>query len=174
MAKDAKKPAGKPASKKTIPLAGEKGAANRPTVGSMLKAGLALFLVGFSVYGYLRIRDYVAADMTSHAVPPKVVIKQRPMWMSDALANKILRVAAPDVAHSAFDHQLLVNTASLLRNHPDSAPWVKNVISVRRVYGEKPGDTLEIDCEFRGPVVLVRWDAYYWLIDGDVVLLPEL
>jgi hypothetical protein len=93
--------------------------------------------------------------------------------MSDALAAKILRVAAPDVATSAFDHAMLVNTVSLLRNHPDTAPWVKTVRSVRRAYDNGPGDTIEIDCEFRAPVALVRWELYFWLIDGDGVLLPE-
>src|SRR6266481_5352443 len=115
------------------------------------------------------VRSFLKAvfNLTFARNPPTVVIKERPSWMSDALASKILHVAAPDVAHSAFDHQLLVNTAAILRDHPDTAPWIRKVKSVRRAYENAPGDTLEIDCDFRAPVALVKWELYYWLIDGD-------
>jgi hypothetical protein len=142
-------------------------------VRAFLKAVFFLAFVGSCVYGYLRTRDHVATNVAFRTTPPRVVLKDRPGWMSDALANKIVRVAAPDVAHSAFDHTLLVNTASLLRNHPDTAPWVRAVKSVRRAYDTGPGDLIEVDCEFRAPVALVRWELYFWLIDGDGVLLPE-
>src|SRR3954468_13186857 len=147
--------------------------ADRHPIRSFLKAVVTLAFVGGCVFGYLRTRDAVAGTITFRPVPPRVVLKERPAWMSDSLANKILRVAAPDVAHACFDHNLLVNTASLLRNHPDSAPWVRTVRSVRRAYENSPGDLIEIDCDFRAPVALVRWELYYWLVDGDGVLLPE-
>jgi hypothetical protein len=115
----------------------------------------------------------VAGTITFRPVPPRVALKERPAWMTDSLANKILRVAAPDVATSAFDHGQLVTIASLLKNHPDSAPWVREVKSVRRAYDTAPGDLIEIDCDFRAPVALVKWELYYWLVDGDGVLLPE-
>jgi hypothetical protein len=142
-------------------------------IRAFLKAVFTLAFVGFCVYAWLRTRDHVVRDLTFARNPPRVVLHERPSWMSDALMNKIIRVAAPDVAHSAFDHQLLVNTASLLQNHPDTAPWVRTVRSVRRVYDNAPGDTLEIDCDFRSPVALVKWELYYWLVDGDGILLPE-
>jgi len=41
------------------------------------------------------------------------------------------------------------------------------------VYGQRPGDTLEVDCEFRAPIALVQWGQYYWLVDGDGMKLPE-
>lgn len=146
---------------------------DRHPIQSFFKAMILLAFIGASVYGYLRARDHVVKDVTFSQNPPKVILKDRPSWMSDALANKIVRVAAPDVSYSAFDHQLLVNTAMLLRTHPDSAPWIKNVRSVTREYSKTPGDTLEIDCDFRAPVALVKWETFYWLIDGDGILLPE-
>jgi hypothetical protein len=146
---------------------------DRHPIQSFFKALILLLFIGASVYGYLRARDHVVKDVTFSQNPPKVILKDRPSWMSDALANKIVRVAAPDVSYSAFDHQLLVNTAMLLRTHPDSAPWIKNVRSVTREYSKSPGDTLEIDCDFRAPVALVKWETFYWLIDGDGILLPE-
>src|SRR3954469_12864173 len=139
MPKEAKK---KPAdAKKPPPSSGESGPDRHP-IRSFLKATVLLVFIGASVYGYLRARDHVVKNLTFSQNPPKVVLKDRPNWMSDALANKIMRVAAPDVAYSAFDHQLLVNTAMLLRTHPDSAPWIKNVRSVTREYSKTPGDTL--------------------------------
>jgi hypothetical protein len=170
MPKEAKK---KPSAESKKAPKGGAAQAERHPIRSFLKAALLLTFVGACVFGYLRARDHVVRNVTFRPTPPRVVLKDRPGWMSDALANKIVRVAAPDVAHSAFDHQLLVNTASLLRNHPDTAPWVKDVRSVRRAYESGPGDTIEIDCDFRAPVALVRWELYFWLIDGDGVLLPE-
>ena len=41
------------------------------------------------------------------------------------------------------------------------------------VHGAKPGDTLEIDCNYRAPIALVKWGNFYWLVDGDGVKLPE-
>jgi hypothetical protein len=170
MPKEAKK---KPVETKKPSKPQPKPEADHHPVRSFLKAVFTLTFVGACAYGYLRTRDHVVGDLTFARNPPNVVIKERPSWMSDALASKILHVAAPDVAHSAFDHQLLVNTAAILRDHPDTAPWIRKVKSVRRAYENAPGDTLEIDCDFRAPVALVKWELYYWLIDGDGILLPE-
>jgi hypothetical protein len=146
---------------------------DRHPIRNFLKAVVMLAFIGGCVFGYLRARDAVSGTITFRPVPPRVALKERPAWMTDSLANKILRVAAPDVATSAFDHNQLVNIASLLKNHPDSAPWVREVKSVRRAYDTAPGDLIEIDCDFRAPVALVKWELYYWLVDGDGVLLPE-
>ena len=45
--------------------------------------------------------------------------------------------------------------------------------SVRRAYSQKPGDTIEIDCDYRVPLALVHWKEYYWLVDSEGVKLPE-
>jgi hypothetical protein len=52
-------------------------------------------------------------------------------------------------------------------------PWIKQVKQVRRAFDKKPGDTIEIDCEYRAPIALVHWRDYFWLVDGDAVKLPE-
>lgn len=166
MAKDAKK-------KSPDPKKEPKAPSDRHPIRSFLKAAATLTFVGLCVFAYLRTRDHVDKSVTFRRDPPRVVLKDQPAWMSDARARRIMAVAKPDVSHSAFDHNLLVNTASLLRNHPDTAPWVREVRSVRRVFGQGPGDVLEIDCDFRSPIALVKWENYYWLIDADGVLLPE-
>jgi hypothetical protein len=47
------------------------------------------------------------------------------------------------------------------------------VNEIRRAYGKRPGDTIEIDCEYRVPLALVHWKDYYWLVDSEGVKLPE-
>lgn len=142
-------------------------------VRSTLKGAAILAIVALCAWGYLRTRNHVEKQVAFQREAPTPRLKHRPAWMSDGVARRILAVAQPDVARSAFDHQLLVNTASLLATHPDTAPWIRRVNAVRRAYEKSPGDILEIDCDFRAPVALVRWADYYWLIDGDGILLPE-
>jgi hypothetical protein len=68
-----------------------------------------------------------------------------------------------------FDHKLLVDTTEMLERNP----WVKTVRSVRRAYTHKPGDTLEVDCDYRAPVALVKSGPFYWLVDESGVRLSE-
>jgi hypothetical protein len=134
-----------------------------------IHASAAVMLIGACAVGLHFDRRYVERKLAFPASPPKVVIKNRPVWMSDFVAEQIARTAQPWGTHSAFDHQLLVDTVALLKSNA----WVRDVHQVRRVYGEKPGDTLELDCDFRAPIALVRWGEYYWLVDGQGVKLPE-
>jgi hypothetical protein len=90
--------------------------------------------------------------------------------MSDFLAEQIIKTARPAGSHSAFDHQLLVDTVGMLKANP----WIREVKQVRRGYGQQPGDILEVDCDYRAPVALVKWQDYFWLVDGDGVKLPEV
>jgi hypothetical protein len=124
----------------------------------------ALLAVGFHC-----MRRYVERDIAFPDHPPRVVLKNRPPWMSDALAIQIATSVKPAGLHSAFDKQLLIDTANILKTNP----WVKQVNEVRRAYGLKPADTLEIDCDYRAPIALVHWKDFYWLVDGEGVKLPE-
>ena len=93
----------------------------------------------------------------------------RPPWMSEALAIQITNSVKPATPHSAFDRQLLADTTAILQSNP----WVKQVVQIRRAYGQLPGDTLEVDCDYRAPIALVHWKEYYWLVDGEGTKLPE-
>jgi hypothetical protein len=126
-------------------------------------------LLGLLTAGYYRTKQYVTREVATPRIAPRVVLKNRPPWMSDALATQITNTVRPWGTFSAFDEQLLIDTASTLAKNP----WVKTVKEVRRAYGEHPADTLEIECEFRAPVALVHWMKYYWLVDGESVKLPE-
>ncbi|HZL37866.1 MAG TPA: hypothetical protein VFC78_21290 [Tepidisphaeraceae bacterium] len=128
-----------------------------------------LFVGGLGA-GFYYVKQYVDREVAIPSEPPTIVIKHRPAWMSDLLAERIAASARPTGISSAFDHDMLVNArASLEKN-----PWISKVYEVRRAYRQKPGDTLEIDCEYRVPVALVRWGDFYWLVDRNGYRLPEL
>lgn len=112
---------------------------------------------------------YVDRRLAFPTQPPKVVLANRPPWMSDFLAEQIVKSTQPIGLHSAFDRQLLVDTEKALASNP----WVRHVNEVRRVYDQKPGDTIEIDCDYRAPAALVKWGQYYWLVDAHGFKLPE-
>lgn len=132
--------------------------------------GVAVFLVLILAgVGWYFLQRHVDRRVTFSTVPPRVVLLSRPPWMSDALAGHIISLAQPQGAHSAFDHQMLVDIHAALR----ASEWVKDVRAVRRAFNEKPGDTIEIDCTFRAPMALVKWGDYFWEVDAEGYLLPE-
>jgi len=145
-----------------------------PEVGAMLRragvhATVAVFLAGFCVVFFHETRRWVERRVVFPTAPPQAVLLNRPAWMSDFLYGEILATAQPTGTHSAMDHQLLVDVTEMLRANP----WISRVNQVRRAYGQKPGDTLEIDCEYHTPLALVHWMDYYWLVSGDGYKLPE-
>jgi hypothetical protein len=144
-----------------------KGAKNPffPILAHLL--GVVIF-VGGLVYLVVVTKKYVEQEVSGPVGPLRVALVNKPVWMSDYLAEQIA-ATVPKNSSSAFDHDLLVQTADKLRKNP----WVSEVRQVRRVYGEQPGDTLEVDCEFRAPIALVKWKEFYWLVDNDGYVLPE-
>ncbi len=130
---------------------------------------LAILCLSGIAAGAQWMKRYVERDIAFSTDPLIVVIKNRPRWMTDTVVDQLVAAARPAGGHSAFDHQLLLDVDRAL----SANPWVAHVNQVRRAYTNKPGDTLEIDCEYRVPVALVRWGAYYWLIDREGRKLPE-
>lgn len=130
--------------------------------------GVVLFggVIGGSFYASYR---YVKTDVARSDTPPKILLVDRPAWMTDVLADKIISSVGVAVPASPFDHQLLENRAKLLADNP----WVKSVRQVRRTFEKKPGDTIEVQCEFRTPVAIVRYGETYWYVDNESVKLPE-
>jgi hypothetical protein len=120
-------------------------------------------------FGLRSLKQYVERKIVFLNEPPQVVFKNRPVWMSDFLCEQLLMSVRPMGAHSAFDRDLLADVATSLERNP----WIKTVHQVRRAYVNRPGDTIEIDCDFRAPVAIVHWKDYFWLVDGDGVKLPE-
>ena len=134
-----------------------------------LHLGLAAILIGGIGAGYHYADRYVENRAAYSTGPMTVVLKNRPPWMNDFLVEQIATIVRPSTPHSAFDHDLLVDTANRLARNP----WVRKVHSVRRAFTNKPGDTLEIDCEYRAPAALVKWGPSYWLVDENGIRLSE-
>ncbi len=134
-----------------------------------IKAVVTLALIAGGVAGYMQLQRLVRAEYAYSPQPPQVVLLNRPVWMTDYLAAKIINSIRPPVGHSALDRQMLEDCALQLRHNP----WVRQVRQVRRVFRNAPGDTLEVDCEFRAPIALVEFDDYYVLVDGEATVLPE-
>ena len=124
--------------------------------------------VGGLIFTVDATKKYVEQEVAGPVGPLRVALVNKPVWMSDYLAEQIAETV-PKTSSSAFDHDLLVRAVNALKKNP----WVAEVHQVRRVYGEKPGDTLEVDCEFRAPIALVKWDENYLLVDNDGYVLPE-
>ena len=134
-----------------------------------LHLSLGLVLTSAIGAGYYYADRYVEETVANPSGPMIVVLKNRPPWMNDFLVEQIAALARPSEQHSAFDHQLLESVhADLSKN-----PWIRKVHSVRRAFTYKPGDTLEIDCEYRAPAALVKSGAFYWLVDETGVRLSE-
>ena len=130
---------------------------------------LALLLLGGVGAGYFYANQFVRQKVAYTTQPLIIVLKNRPPWMNDFLVEQIALIARPTGAHSSFDHELLEKTTALLLRNP----WVRKVRSVRRAYTHRPGDTLELDCEYRAPVALVKFGSLYWLVDESGVRLSE-
>src|SRR5690606_25790604 len=104
---------------------------------------------------------------------PDIILSNRPLWMTDAIALDIARKIArvvPDRS-STLDHKLLVAVHDVLR---DDA-WIQKVEQVRRVQVNGQ-DTLVIGCHYRTPQAIVGWEdaggASYRPVAQDSVLLP--
>lgn len=138
-----------------------------------LHGAVALFLISLGTVGLRYLKHYVATRLAYPAEPPKVVIINRPAWMSDFLANQIAAAVRPIGNHSAFDHQMLVDAYQMLKSDPRISPWIKQIRQIRRAYQAGPGDVIELDCEFRAPIALVQYENDFWLVDGEGVRLPD-
>jgi hypothetical protein len=125
----------------------------------------------FGVCGgaFSAIRGYVEEGVVAQVEPPVVVFKSKPAWMTDLVARQLAASFQPAKARSVFDRDVLVETHRRLRANP----WIGNIRGVRRVYGEAPGDTIEVDCDFRAPMAIVESGQDYWFVDGGGIKLPE-
>src|ERR1700748_899023 len=132
--------------KKTAPTA-----RSTPTwIGKVLPHLIALVMVAAAlVLIVIATRRYVDERVAAPVGPLNISLANKPAWMSDFLAQQIA-ATVPRVSGSAFDRDLLVEATRALQANP----WVRDVHQVRRVYGQRPGDTLEVDCAFCAPLAL--------------------
>ncbi|MFN4243589.1 MAG: hypothetical protein ACK4PI_10175 [Tepidisphaerales bacterium] len=134
-------------------------------------AALGVTAVGL---GVLRLQRQVEQRYAHTGLPPRVVFREQPAWMNEALATRLLSIAQPVAASSVFDPAVLRDIHTRLLSDPFSRRWVREVRAVRRVYGFQPGDTIEIDAAFRTPAAVVRRAGAFYLVDGEGVLLEDI
>lgn len=156
----------KPAKKPRKPMDPER---KRKLIKLGFHLSLAVTLFGGLGAGYYYADRFVDQKIALNTQPLIVVVKNRPPWMNRFLVEQIAAIARPVGERSSFDHQMLVEAGETLARNP----WVSNVRSVRRAYTRNPGDTLEIDCDYRAPVALVKYGAFYWLVDEQGVRLSD-
>ena len=159
----------KPAPARKVAPAPSPSPARRLALRAVGHLAVAAVLAGGLAYAALASRAFVErTDAEDAPARLTVTLINRPAWMGDYLARQIAAVV-PRAPTSPFDHDLLVTAVDRLR----ASPWVRDVRQVRRAYGDGPGDTLVVDCEYRAPAALVRWRDAYWLVDNDGVKLPD-
>lgn len=163
MAKTARKPSSSPSAGSRWPLV------RLYLRRAAVHLGIGLTLAGTLGAGFYYARRDVERRLAFPTETPRVVLKNVPPWMSDDTVAELLRSLRPGGPSSAFDQDLLRSRVAILETNP----WVGKVNAVRRVFGKGPGDTIEVDCDFRTPLALVRWQDYYWLVDSDGYKLPE-
>ena len=130
--------------------------------------GAMIFLAVLAMAFWFARRE-VSLRLAYAPDPPVVVFRDRPAWMTDEIAESLARSVRPLRGSSAFDDRVLADCARVL----GASPWVRQVKSIRRAYHSRPGDLIEIECDFRAPMAMVRWQDYFWLIDSDGYKLPE-
>jgi hypothetical protein len=143
-------------------------ALRKVAVGFGIAAGLVLT-------GYATHRLYGYVDRTVALVPdsPKVVLANRPVWMGDFLADQLCGLARPPGGYSALNSQVLKTVKARLEGNVRANAYIKQIRELKLVYGNRPGDTLILDCEFRAPVALLHYQDRYYMVDGDGFYLPE-
>ena len=148
---------------------GRTRAGRRFAARALLHLTVAAALIGGLGYAAVVSRGYIErSDLEDGPTALSVVLANRPAWMSDYLAGQIA-AAVPNRPTSPFDHAALVTAVARLR----ASPWVRDVRQVRRTYGNGPGDTLVVDCEYRAPAALVKAGDDFWLVDNDGFKLPD-
>lgn len=145
----------------------------RTVLKSVLIGSISLASITLVSFGLYKVTGYVDRTVAYSPEPPKVVLKNRPAWMSDLVAEQICAAARPTGPHSALDGQMLIDAKMMLENNVRTHAWIKKVNQLKLVYGERPGDTMVLDCDFRVPVALVKYQDGYYLVDGEGTALPE-
>jgi hypothetical protein len=129
----------------------------------------AVSFVTILTLGVRASKEFAERSALRPSTPVDVQLVNPPGWMNDELRQRIIQVATPVSAKSSLDPDQVKEIAQILA----AEPWVKHVNQVRRVYGKSPGDTLEIDCDFRAPVALVQDGGWFWMVDAEGIKLPE-
>jgi hypothetical protein len=125
-------------------------------------------LGGSAALGLWHMHRQVREQLALPGTPIRIVLKGLPQWMPEQTAEQIARSILPDNTPSALDATLLRQVEQTLA----ASPWVRRVTRVRRVWSEGPGDTLEIEADYRIPTAVVAAGQQYVAVDTEGYQLP--
>src|ERR1700704_1963588 len=80
-----------------------------------------MFLAVGAAVGYFKLRTYVEQRLAFPSEAPRVVLKNRPVGMTDFWADQITEKVQPPAARSALDQRMLVAVCEILKTNP----WIK-------------------------------------------------
>ena len=146
----------KPATKKPKRLTAQQLERRRKVYAMTLRGCATAAAIGALLVGYVALGSHVAKAVAVPEERPVVALMNRPVWMSDRIARD---VAVPvDDAFAGLPSQLDQTPLESAYERLAANPWVRSVTSVRRVPDEAGGpNRVEIECEWRTPVAIVRF-----------------
>lgn len=151
---------------KSVEVSKKRGQARAKALGH---AVLAIAFIGVCAAGTHVARVYAERGVLTPKAPARVVLVDAPAWMNDDLRDRLAQQATPVAIRSSLDAAEVRDIAQILA----AEPWVKKVKQVRRIYGQQPGDTIEVSADYRAPVALVQDQGWFWMVDAEGVKLPE-
>jgi hypothetical protein len=130
----------------------------------------ALLVVGGYAAWHRWGSEHVASKY-SGIDPTLIRVTESPPWVRSNVVKAVYRDTALE-GLSILDRQATAKIASAFSMHP----WVRNVVSVRKL----PGGAIDVRVEYRSPVAMVHVfkpndrdsRSYFFPVDGDGVLLP--
>lgn len=130
----------------------------------------ALLIIGGYV-GWHRWGSVHVADQYGGIDPTLIEVTEPPPFVRTNVVKAVYRDTAME-GLSLLDRQATAKIASAFSMHP----WVRNVVSVRKL----PGGVIAVRLEYREPVAMVHvfkpdptdTGSYFFPVDGEGVLLP--
>jgi len=119
-----------------------------------------------AVIGFGRMEDYVQKITLARQVQLKVVMKSQPTWAGDELIEQVCLSSGIRSDDFILQKDL---TGQWMHNLGKNA-WVKHVRGVRKYYD----GTVEIDCELREPIALLKQGDDICYVDTEGVILPVM
>ncbi len=128
-----------------------------------------LLIFGLSAWKYWGSEH--VANRYHGLVPEKIRVSPQPDYVRSDIVQAVYRDTAMQGV-SLLDRQATTKIASAFSMHP----WVRKVISVRKL----PGGEIDVRLQYRTPVAMVHVykpnqeddRSYFFPVDGDGILLP--
>ena len=105
--------------------------------------------------------------MAVNPKPPKVVLDHH---LDERLPRRFHHRPGPPGHHQ---EPLRPQGPRRRRRRPPDEPLGIPRSTPSATYTNAPGDTIEIDCEYRSRIALVKWSDHYTLVDNEGTVLPE-